>query len=65
VLVDDFYRRYARRRERDPISAKALDLDPEPVAIRDDEAEVTDLRNVDARVVDLVQDAVADGEPHP
>jgi hypothetical protein len=47
-----------------PIRIKALDFDPESVAVADDEAEIADLRHVDARMVDLVQDAVADREPH-
>jgi hypothetical protein len=40
-----------------------LHLGPEAVAIGHDEAEVADLRQVDARVIDLVHDAVAQGEP--
>ena len=42
-----------------------LDLDPEPLAVGNDEAEVADLRNVDARVKHLVHDAAADREPQP
>ena len=40
-----------------------LHLAPEAGVVRDDEAEVADLRPVDARPVDLVEDAVADREP--
>src|SRR5205807_1995852 len=43
----------------------ALDLRPEPARPGDDEAEVADLRDVDPRVVDLVDDAEAEGEPQP
>ncbi len=41
-----------------------LDLDPEPLTVGDDEAKVADLRNVGSRKVDLVQDSMADREPH-
>ena len=46
------------------MTVEALDLDPEALAIGNDEAEIADLRNVDARMVDLVNDPAADREPH-
>jgi hypothetical protein len=44
--------------------AVALFLGEEAGAVGDDQAEVADAGLVHAGVVDLVQDAVADGEPH-
>src|SRR5262249_48119525 len=43
----------------------AFDFGPEAFAISDDEAEIADLRNVDPRVIDLVDDAEAEREPEP
>jgi hypothetical protein len=40
-------------------------LDPEAFVVGDDEAEILDLRDVDARIVDLGHDALGDGEPQP
>jgi len=41
----------------------SLDLRPESFAIRNDAAEIADLRDVDPRVIDLVDDAEAEREP--
>ncbi len=37
----------------------------EPAVVGDQQAEIAGAGLIDARVVDLVQDAVAEGEPHP
>ena len=42
-----------------------LHLAPEPVVVGDDEPQVADLGPVHPWPVDLVQDPVTDGEPHP
>ena len=65
VLVHDFDGRHTRHRQPHPVIGDALDLGPEALAIGNDEAEVADLRNVNPRVVDLVDDAEAEREPQP
>ncbi len=65
VPVGDLHRRHARRQQLEGIVLQPLDLDPEPFAVGDDEAEVANLRDVDPRVIDLVDDPEAQGEPHP
>ena len=65
VPVQDFDGRDAGTGRRDAVIGIPLDLDPEAVAVSDNEAEIADLRHVDARVVHLVDDAVADGHPKP
>lgn len=44
--------------------AIAFDLGEESVPVGDDDPEVTDASLVNAWVVDFIDDAVADGEPH-
>ena len=63
VPMDDFDGRNAGRQEPQPIVGDALHLGPEAVAVGNDEAEVADLRDVDARVVHFVDDAEPQGEP--
>src|SRR6516164_534962 len=65
VTVDDLHRWHARRRQLNDILPQPLDLDPEARAIADEKTEIADLRDVDTRIVDLVNDAAADGEPQP
>src|SRR6202040_4090385 len=65
VLVYDLDRRHARRQQADPVIGDALDLGPEAFAIRDDKAEITDLRNVDPGIIDFVDDAKTESEPQP
>ena len=57
--------RNARRRRVERVAVQPLDLDPEARTVAHDEAEVADLRDVDARVVHLVDDAAPEGEPQP
>ena len=45
--------------------AVALDLGEESVPVGDDEPEVADASLVNTWIIDFVDDAVADGEPHP
>ena len=63
VFVHDPHGRHAGARRLEPVGVHPLDLDPEPLAVRHDETEVADLRDVDTRVIDLVDDSAADGEP--
>ena len=42
-----------------------LDLDPKSLVVGEDEAEVPNLRNVDPRPVDFVDDAITSREPKP
>jgi hypothetical protein len=65
VRVHDLDRRYPRRQQVQRVVLVALDLRPEPARPGDDEAEIADLRDVDARPVDLVDDAEAGREPQP
>src|SRR5204863_103080 len=53
----------ARRDEPQRIVGDPLDLDPEAAVVGDDEAEIADLRNIDARIIDFVDDAEAEREP--
>ena len=63
VPVHDAHGGHSRRRKLQGVAVHPLDLHPEPAPVRDDEAEIPDLRNVDTRMVDLVEDAAADREP--
>ena len=63
VVVHDVHRGRAGRGEPQLVLPQALHLDPEARAVADDETQVADLRDVNARVIDLVDDAAADGEP--
>ncbi len=63
VTVDDAHRRYARGGELNDVLPQSLDLDPETRAIAHEKTEIADLRDIDARIVDLVDDPAADGEP--
>ena len=65
VLVADLDGRNARRHQAQPIVRVALDLRPKPAGVGDDKPEIADLRDIDARIVDLVEDAEANGEPQP
>src|SRR5439155_7273502 len=65
VPMGDLYRRDARRQQAQRIILVALDLRPEPVGAGDDKAQVADLRGVDPRIIDLVDDAEPQGEPQP
>ncbi len=65
MLMDDFDRGNAGSRLHAAVTAQALHLHPEALAVGDDESEVADLRDVGARVIHLVQDAEARGEPEP
>src|SRR5205085_8415466 len=47
------------------IIVDTFDLGPKPLTIGDNEAEIADLRNVDPRVIDFVDDAKAEREPQP
>ena len=65
MLVQNLDGRDAGSRRRDVVIGIPLDLDPEAVAVGDDKSEIPDLRHVDARVVHLVDDAIADRHPQP
>src|SRR6266850_206677 len=65
VRVHDLDRRHSRRQQADPVIGDTLDLGPEAFAIRDDEAEIPDLRNVDPGIIDFVDDAETESEPQP
>ena len=65
VAMDDLDRRHPRRQQPQLVIVDALDLGPEAVAVADDKAEVANLRDVNPRVVDFVDDAEAEREPQP
>ncbi len=56
---------HAGMRQFHLVVAEAAQLDPEPLIVGDDETEVPDLGDVDARVIDFGDDAIGDGEPQP
>jgi hypothetical protein len=43
----------------------SLNLRPEAVRSGHDEAEISDLRQIDSRIIDFIDDAEADREPQP
>src|ERR1700692_2825973 len=53
----------AGRQKPQGIIFEPLDLHPKPAAICHDEAEITDLGNIDARVIDLINNAEPECEP--
>src|SRR5260370_25806239 len=61
--MNDVHCGRAGRGELQVVLPQALHLDPEARTVADDETEVADLRDVNARVIDLVDDAAPDGEP--
>ena len=65
VAMLDLDRRHAWGRQAEAIVAEPPQLDPEAAVVGDDEAEVLDLRDIDARIIDLGDDAFGDGEPQP
>ncbi len=60
VLVHDLHGGHSGPGERQGVAVHPLHLHPESASVGDDDAEVADLRNVDSRVIDLVEDAAAD-----
>src|SRR5262245_13985033 len=63
MTVQDMNSRDSRPWRGERVVGIAFHLVPETVLVSDDEAEVPDLRSVDARIVNLVHDAVADRKP--
>jgi hypothetical protein len=63
--VHDLDRWSAGRQQLQRVIGVALDFRPEPIGAGDDKPEVADLRDVDPRVVHLVDDAEADRKPQP
>src|SRR5271163_4639 len=63
MAMHDVDRGNAGLEQIDRVLPEPLDLHPEALAVGHDEAEVADLRDIDPRVVDLVQNAAADREP--
>jgi hypothetical protein len=61
--MHDAYRGGAGSGELHLVLPQALQLHPEARTIPHEKSEIADLRNVDARVVDLVDDSAADREP--
>src|SRR5271166_6954903 len=57
MLMQDLDRRHARRQKLHAVIRDALDFGPETFAVGDDEPEIADLRQVDPRVIDLIDDA--------
>src|SRR6185437_12204536 len=51
-------------RERNGVLLAALHLRPKAFAVRNQKAQVANLRGIDARVIDLVEDAAPDREPN-
>ena len=49
--------------QRQLIIVQALYLDPKTVAVGNDESQVANLGDIDARVIDFIYDAVTEGEP--
>src|SRR3954468_20450334 len=65
MLVHDLDRRHAGGQRPQRVVLVALDLGPEPVWSGDDKAEIADLRDIDPRIIDLVDDAKSEREPQP
>ncbi len=53
----------AGRRGQEFVVMVSLDFTPEPLIVGDDKAEVTNLRVVDVRPVDFVENSMADRDP--
>ena len=45
------------------VAVHALHFNPETLVVGNDETEIADLRNIDARIKHFIHDAAADGEP--
>src|SRR5437764_8193185 len=65
MLVQDLDRRHSGRQQAKCVVGVALDLRPEAVRPGHDKAEGPDPRDVDAGIVNLVDDAEAHREPQP
>ena len=63
MYVNDLDGGSSRDRRPDTVGTEALHLDPDPLPVGHDESEITDLRNIRTRAVDLVQNPVASGKP--
>jgi hypothetical protein len=63
MFVHDFDRRNPGGQQPQRVVGMALDLGPETVRSGDDEAEIADLREVDPRIVDFIDDTEAEREP--
>lgn len=63
MAVHDFDGGRARCEQSQRVVLKPLDLDPETTAVDDDKTEVTNLRDVDLRIVHFVDNAKAEREP--
>src|SRR5579859_4396930 len=61
--MDNLERWHTRRDAGYDVVFDPLHLDPKALAVGNDEAEVPDLRNVDARIVHFIDDAEAQREP--
>ena len=65
MLMQDLDRRHARRQKLHAVIRDTLDFGPETFAVGDDEPEIADLRQVDPRVIDLIDDAETKRKPQP
>ena len=65
MLMQDFDRRHARRQKLHAVIGNAFDFGPETFAVGDDEPEIADLRQVDPRIIDLIDDAETKRKPQP
>ena len=63
VMIDNLHRGYAGKWRLDLVAPEAAQFDPEVAVVCDDKAEILDLGNVDAWVVDFRDDAFRDREP--
>ncbi len=63
VPMNDADRRTPGRAEFQHVPFHAFDFDPEPLAVTDEETHIADLGDVDTRVIDLVENSSANGEP--
>ena len=57
--------RYAGPGQTHRVVAVASQLDPEVPVIGDDKAQIPDLGDIDARVIDFRDDALGDSKPQP
>lgn len=61
--VHNLESRHARSNRANAVIAVPLDFRPEPFSVGNNESQVADLGNIYSRPVDLVDDAIAQGEP--
>ncbi len=61
--MDDAYGGHCGSRQIEGMVTDAFHLHPETSSVRNDESQIANLRDIDAWMINLVEDPAADGEP--